>query len=204
MSATHSDAGEHVIGGGTGGSGDWRSGCSPARGAASVPVPRYVASAGRRLAKFEFPDSDQVAVQDLGRGIKAYKLEVYVCGDDYMIQRDALETALDQGRRHPRAPVQRAIAGLCRASLRRWRELGEGARGLLRLQLRRGRRASAPVPSPDTPSPVLTAARPCFPSLPRVRRRGLALRRPGGVRAGAAVRADRGPVLHRQRAHRSR
>lgn len=51
--------------------------------------------AGQRLAKFEFPDSDTPYIQALGRGIKDYKLEIYVCGDGYMAQRIALEAFLD-------------------------------------------------------------------------------------------------------------
>jgi prophage DNA circulation protein len=52
--------------------------------------------AGQRLAVFEMPDSDAVVVQALGRGVKEYRLEIYVAGDDYMAQRDAMEKALDQ------------------------------------------------------------------------------------------------------------
>lgn len=51
--------------------------------------------AGQRLAVFEMPDSDSVYVQALGRGIKEYRLELYVAGDDYMRWRDQLEAALD-------------------------------------------------------------------------------------------------------------
>lgn len=51
--------------------------------------------AGQRVAVFEMPDSDSVYVQSLGRGVKEYRLEIYVVGDGYMAQRDLLEVALD-------------------------------------------------------------------------------------------------------------
>lgn len=50
---------------------------------------------GRRLAKFEFPDRDDPYIEDLGRRIREFPMTGYVLGDDYMAQRDLLETALD-------------------------------------------------------------------------------------------------------------
>ncbi len=89
MSATTGSAGVGLTG-------NWRAGLMPGSWRGVPFLCRDTSNpAGRRLAKFEFPDSDQMQVQDLGRAIKTYKLEVYVCGDDYMAQRAALEAALD-------------------------------------------------------------------------------------------------------------
>jgi prophage DNA circulation protein len=77
--------------------GDWRQNLQPGSFRGIPFLCRDVSNpAGQRLAKFEFPDSDQPQVQPLGRGIKTWRLQLYVAGDDYMDQRDALEQALDQ------------------------------------------------------------------------------------------------------------
>lgn len=76
---------------------DWRQDLQPGSFRGLPFMCRDVGNpAGQRLAKFEFPDSDQVQVQALGRGIKTWRMQIYVAGDDYMDQRDALEQALDQ------------------------------------------------------------------------------------------------------------
>jgi prophage DNA circulation protein len=115
--------------------------------------------AGRRLAKFEFPDSDDVAVQDLGRGIKIYKLEVYVAGDDYMAQRDALEAALDQDGPgtlvHPyKGPMQVYAEHPC--ELKELSEKGRAAYFSCNFVEAGG--AMIPTPAPDTQAIVFLAA----------------------------------------------
>ena len=122
--------------------------------------------AGRRLAKFEFPDSDQVAVQDFGRGIKTYKLEIYVAGDDYMTQRDALETALDAGGPgtlvHPcKGPLQVYAEHPC--TLKELSEKGRAA--YFECSFVEAGGAPAPDPSPDTPSLAFAGGQAVFPKL---------------------------------------
>jgi len=50
---------------------------------------------GRRLVEHEFPQRDDPYVEDLGRRKKEHHICGYVLGDDYIEQRAALETALD-------------------------------------------------------------------------------------------------------------
>lgn len=55
----------------------------------SVPV-------GRRTQLHEFPQRDQPFVEDLGRRTRQYKFSGFVAGDDFLVQRDRLLTALDK------------------------------------------------------------------------------------------------------------
>jgi len=50
---------------------------------------------GRRVAKHEFAQKDEGKTEDLGLVLKDFSLELYVLGDDYFAQRDALIDALD-------------------------------------------------------------------------------------------------------------
>jgi prophage DNA circulation protein len=50
---------------------------------------------GRRLVEHEFPQRDDPYIEDLGRKKKEHHITGYVIGDDYIDQRAALETALD-------------------------------------------------------------------------------------------------------------
>jgi len=50
---------------------------------------------GRRKQKREFAKRDDGNTEDLGRRLKDFKLELYVLGDDYFDQRDALEDAIN-------------------------------------------------------------------------------------------------------------
>lgn len=52
-------------------------------------------SGGRRLAVHEFPQRDETLVEDLGRAARRFSIEVFVWGDDYRTQRDALIDALE-------------------------------------------------------------------------------------------------------------
>jgi len=62
-------------------------------------VPFKVAShqfkSGRRTQKHEFPQRDRGRTEDLGRALGDGSLELYVIGDDYFAQRNALSAALE-------------------------------------------------------------------------------------------------------------
>lgn len=58
-------------------------------------VRSHNAEGGRRLARNEYPFRDVPSVQDLGRKGRTYSLDLYVIGENYHEQRDALEAALD-------------------------------------------------------------------------------------------------------------
>ena len=51
---------------------------------------------GRRTVTHEFPLRDRPFVEDLGRRARAFPVEGYVLGDDYLVQRDALIAALEE------------------------------------------------------------------------------------------------------------
>lgn len=51
---------------------------------------------GRRKQDREFAKRDVGNSEDLGKKLKKFKLELFVLGDDYFEQRDALEAALDE------------------------------------------------------------------------------------------------------------
>jgi prophage DNA circulation protein len=52
-------------------------------------------TAGRRLARHEYPQRDIPYLEDMGRKAREYKVEALVLGDDYMDQRDALLAAIE-------------------------------------------------------------------------------------------------------------
>lgn len=69
---------------------------------------------GRRAVVHEFPFRDDPFVEDLGRRARSFRVEGYVIGDDYLVQRDALLAALEDiagpGELvHPFHGVRRAI-----------------------------------------------------------------------------------------------
>lgn len=69
---------------------------------------------GRRAVVHEFPLRDDPFVEDLGRKARVFHLDGYVIGDDYLAQRDALLSALEDvggpGELvHPHHGVMRAI-----------------------------------------------------------------------------------------------
>lgn len=69
---------------------------------------------GRRIVTHEFPLRDDPFVEDLGRRARTFKVDGYVLGDDYLVQRDALLTALEDETGpgelvHPYHGVRRAI-----------------------------------------------------------------------------------------------
>ena len=69
-------------------------------GASFRGVPFFVDSSergggGRRIVTHEFPGRDDPFVEDLGRGARTFRIEGYVIGDDYLSQRDALLSALE-------------------------------------------------------------------------------------------------------------
>lgn len=52
-------------------------------------------SAGRRNVVHEYPQRDVPFAEDMGRAAREFAVEGYVIGDDYMVQRDRLLTALE-------------------------------------------------------------------------------------------------------------
>jgi len=69
---------------------------------------------GRRTVVHEFPLRDDPFVEDLGRRARTFRVEGYVIGDDYLSQRDALLTALEDVAGpgelvHPYHGVRRAV-----------------------------------------------------------------------------------------------
>ncbi len=69
-------------------------------GASFRGVPFFVDSSdragGRRTAVHQFPYRDEPFVEDLGKNATTFRVEGYVIGDDYIAQRDALLTALEE------------------------------------------------------------------------------------------------------------
>lgn len=52
-------------------------------------------TAGRRLARHEYPQRDTPYMEDMGRKAREYKVDAFVVGPDYMDERDALLKALE-------------------------------------------------------------------------------------------------------------
>jgi prophage DNA circulation protein len=74
----------------------WRDRLRPGRfRTAAFHVDYAEESGGRRDVLHEFPQRDDVLVEDLGRGPREFSLDVLVVGDDYMAARDALIEACD-------------------------------------------------------------------------------------------------------------
>lgn len=53
-------------------------------------------TSGRRVVTHEFPTKEEGNSEDLGKRLPGYSLTLFVLGDDYFQQRDALKAALDQ------------------------------------------------------------------------------------------------------------
>lgn len=66
------------------------------RGAA-FRTEQHEARGGRRTITHEFPGRDEPLVEDLGRAAKSFSIDVWVGGEYYFGDRDALIDALDQG-----------------------------------------------------------------------------------------------------------
>lgn len=87
-------------------------------GASFRGVPFFVESSersgGRRAVVHEFPLREKPFVEDLGQHARSFRIEGYVIGDDYLTQRDALLTALEDVAgpgelKHPYHGVRSAI-----------------------------------------------------------------------------------------------
>ena len=52
-------------------------------------------SAGRRLARHEYPQRDEPWMEDMGRKAREFKIKAFIIGPDYMSRRDALLAALE-------------------------------------------------------------------------------------------------------------
>lgn len=74
----------------------WRDELRPAsfRGV-SFKVDSGEQGGGRRTVTHEYPLRDQPYVEDMGMKARTFTMEGYVIGDDYMVRRDALMTALE-------------------------------------------------------------------------------------------------------------
>lgn len=53
-------------------------------------------TAGRRLARHEYPQRDLPYVEDMGRRAREYKVEAFIIGPDYMSGRDELLAAIEE------------------------------------------------------------------------------------------------------------
>lgn len=53
-------------------------------------------TAGRRLARHEYPQRDLPYVEDMGRRAREYKVEAFIIGPDYMSGRDQLLAAIEE------------------------------------------------------------------------------------------------------------
>jgi len=58
-------------------------------------VERYDTQGGRRWLVHEYPRRDRPYAEDMGRKAREWRLQFFVAGDDYDLQRDALIEALD-------------------------------------------------------------------------------------------------------------
>ena len=87
-------------------------------GASFRGVPFFVETSdragGRRIVTHEFPFRDDPFIDDMGRKARTFRIEGYVIGDDYVLQRDGLLAALEDASGpgelvHPYHGVRRAI-----------------------------------------------------------------------------------------------
>lgn len=61
----------------------------------SFQVEMSMFSGGRRIVSHEFPQRDLPYDEDMGRASRTFRVDAYVLGDDYIIQRDLLLTACE-------------------------------------------------------------------------------------------------------------
>lgn len=114
---------------------------------------------GRRLGEFEFPDSDSVYVQDLGRGIKTYTLEIYVAGDDYMAMRDQIEAALDgDGPGTLVHPYRGPLQVFCKHPFRLKEMALKGRAAFFEVDFVEAGSPEPPIAAPDTSAQATAAA----------------------------------------------
>lgn len=75
----------------------WRAKLRPAsyRGV-SFFVDGATLTAGRRIARHEYPQRDLPYMEDMGRKAREYKVEAFVLGQNYMAARDALLAAIEK------------------------------------------------------------------------------------------------------------
>lgn len=126
-------------------------------GASFRGVPFFVDAAdrggGRRAVVHEFPLRDDPYVEDLGRKARSFRIDGYVIGDDYLAQRDALLSALEDASGpgelvHPYYGLLRAVC--VSLSVREMR--AEGAMATFSLEF-----AEAPAQA-ATPSTIVDEA----------------------------------------------
>lgn len=76
---------------------DWKTRLSPAsfRGE-GFKIQTSDLSSGRRTVEHSFPGKDNPFYEDLGRGIRGFRIEGIVIGDDYFDKRDSLLSACEK------------------------------------------------------------------------------------------------------------
>lgn len=133
-------------------------------GASFRGVPFFVESSersgGRRVVVHEFPLRDEPFIEDLGRRARKFRVDGYVIGGDYVAQRDALLSALEDEEGpgqlvHPYYKLRTAIAET--VSVRETR--AEGGWAIVTVEFCETP-AQAPTPAivPDLPGKVAVSA----------------------------------------------
>lgn len=131
-------------------------------GASFRGVPFFVENAqrsgGRRVVVHEFPLRDVPFVEDLGRRSRTFPIEGYVIGDDYLVQKNALLSALEDTAgpgelRHPNYGVLRAVC----SSLSVRESRAEGGMATFSIEFVETP-AQAPVPTVEDDSAGVVAA----------------------------------------------
>lgn len=115
---------------------------------------------GRRAVTHEFPLRDDPFVEDLGRKARTFRVEGYVIGDDYLVDRDALASALEDVAGpgelvHPYHGIRRAI---CVAMSIRESRAGGGMATFSLEFAEAPSQAPAPIEEVDSVGEVATSA----------------------------------------------
>ena len=122
-------------------------------------VPFYLnvapGSGGRRVAVHEFPQRDTPYLEDLGQRANIYRLNVFVVGDAYMTQRDALIKAC-QGS-NAAGPLVHPTLGIinCRVGEMSWQEDPKSLGGYCSFDITFHRDGTQPAAATDTLSKLL-------------------------------------------------
>lgn len=133
-------------------------------GASFRGVPFFVEatdrSGGRRLVVDEFPKRDPNFNQDMGRRARGFRVDGYVIGDDYVLQRDTLLTALEDVSGpgelvHPSHGVRRVSC----ASFTTRETVAEGGMATISIEFTEAPvQAVTPTEAPDRPGVVSASA----------------------------------------------
>ncbi len=114
---------------------------------------------GRRTAVHEYPLRDVPFVEDLGRKGRAFTLEAYVIGTNYMVARDALIAVLEQpGAGELVHPYRGALTVALISPAHITESADEGGMARFSLSFIETADAAQPSVQPDTPALVAAAA----------------------------------------------